>query len=114
MAEEAATAEDEEGDIQEDQKLEPSREGESTGALADDDVAADGEGAAPAGNVSGGSDCPEDDGLFEPDEPVLSKDCDEEEAAAELMMSFSAETALDASDLSLLLSQPQNSAAKGA
>jgi len=31
MAEEAATAEEEEGEIQEDQKLEPSRDGESAG-----------------------------------------------------------------------------------
>lgn len=80
MAAEAATAEDEEGDIHEDQKLEPSREGESAGgngvAVNDDDDDDDDDVPTELVDVvedegSGGSAAPGDD-LLEADEPVWS------------------------------------------
>ena len=86
MAEEAATAEEEEGDIHEDQKLEPSRDGASAGGIeVDADFAADLVGSEARGDASGGSACLGDE-LSVLEESARLKDCDEEEAAAELMV----------------------------
>lgn len=85
MAEEAATADEEEGEIHEDQKLEPSRDGESEGlgALEAEEAEVDEVGSVDF-DVSGGSASPEARRLGPASLRPLA--C-EVEAAAELMLS---------------------------
>lgn len=91
MADDAATAEEDEGDIHEDQKLLPSRDGESAILDEEADLAVDEEDDASAELVevaerdgSGGSVSP--DGMrVEFEDSVQSGVC-EEEAATELMI----------------------------
>lgn len=77
MAEEAATAEEEEGEIQEDQKLEPSRDGESAGLRGGAvEVVGLEEVDAALGGSGGSTPCVE-----------AASACDDEDDVAELIVS---------------------------